>query len=138
MDEHAKKHAKIVEKLLLLNYEKEKIVEYFEYENMKVFEKEFCELYAKNKKCHEIENLNCYFCGCPHFRFSDSGIYKEGDFTIYSRCDKRSIDAKEAIFGKNIHQDCSSCKIPHTKEYIEAMFDISWDRAMSRCELSIS
>ena len=75
---HGEKHKKIVDRLLEDNLTNNEIVEYFEYENLKNSEPEFCPLFAKDKKCHSIENLNCYLCGCPNFRFSDKGFKKEG------------------------------------------------------------
>jgi len=63
--EHAKKHEKILEKLK--NKSDDEVIRYFEYENMQKNEVDFCLLYKDNKKCHDVENLNCYLCACPHF-----------------------------------------------------------------------
>ncbi len=40
-------------------------------------ENDFCLLYKDNKKCHDYEDLNCYLCACPYFRFDDEGISKK-------------------------------------------------------------
>ena len=83
-DEHATKHKKIVDKLLKSNYTKEQMIEYFDFDNMVEKETSFCPLYADNKKCHDMESLNCYLCACPNFRFDDKGIKKVGENTQYS------------------------------------------------------
>ena len=57
------------------NKNNEAIIEYFKYDNMKKNEPDFCPLYNLNKKCHEMEDLNCYLCACSYFRFNDKGSY---------------------------------------------------------------
>jgi len=115
------KHKKIVEKLT--NLSDDKIIDYFDYENMKIKESDFCPLYKKNKKCHDIEDLNCYFCGCPYFRVGKK----------QSIC---SIDAKDgsSIIGKDgyIHQNCSYCIIPHKKQFIKNNFQKNWKQIMEK------
>ncbi len=135
VDEHAKKHAKIIQKLLALNYSKEEIIEYFDYDNMKVYEKWFCPLYQTNQKCHDTRDLNCYFCACPNFRFSDDGIRRDNDLVTYSECSIKSADGRQVEFDGKIHQDCSLCAIPHQKEYIRQMFNTSWKSVMLKCEM---
>ena len=66
-NKHNEKHKKIVEKLTEKAYSKEQIIDYFDFENMKREEIDFCPLYAKDKKCHDMESLNCYLCACPTF-----------------------------------------------------------------------
>ncbi len=132
---HAKKHEAIVEKLLKKGLNKEEIVEYFTYENMQKNEMRFCPLYAKNQKCHDIKELNCYMCACPNFRFSDSGIQKIEDKVQYSFCAIDSKDGRQGVYNNKIHQDCSKCSVPHHKEYILKHFDISWKKMMQRCEV---
>ena len=129
-ENHAQKHKKIVDKLLKRGFGKEEIIDYFLYDNIKDKEKDFCPLFLENKKCHEIDNLNCYFCGCPYFRFNDKEkIYK-------SRCE---IDSK---FGKKIqscgviHQDCSFCLLPHKKSFIKKHFNLEWKKVMKECDES--
>ena len=133
--EHAKRHKAIIDKLLTQNFTNEQIIEYFEFSNMLVNEKEFCPLYSENKKCHDIEYLNCYFCACPHFRFSDSGISQESNKTKYSFCSIDSKDGKLGVYGDAMHQDCSNCSVPHTKKYVTKHFDLNWNQAMKECEL---
>ena len=120
-DTHAIKHKNIVDKLTKLNLSNADIIKYFDFDNMVKEENNFCILYKKNKKCHDIENLNCYFCGCPNFRIGDSKSY----------C---SIDSKDGgtITAKNgfIHQDCTKCTVPHTTDYISDNFTIDWKSAM--------
>jgi plasmid replication initiation protein len=135
MQKHAKKHKQIVEKLLREGYTQEAIIEYFDFENMKEKEVEFCPLYAKNKKCHDIESLNCYLCACPNFRFSDKGIKKIEDKTEFSYCAIESKDGRQGVYGEKIHQDCSKCQVPHTKEYVTKHFDLDWQKIMQDCEI---
>lgn len=134
-DEHAKKHRIIIDKLHSQNFSKQQIIDYFEFSNMLVHEKDFCLLYQDAKKCHEIEYLNCYFCACPHFRFNDKGISKENSKTKYSFCSIDSKEGKLGVYADAIHQDCSKCTIPHAKNYIEQRFTPYWDEAMKECKL---
>ena len=133
VSEHSKKHKKIVDKLLKNNYTKEQIVDYFEFENMVDKEKNFCLLYAENKKCHDMKNLNCYLCACPNFRFNDSGFKKVDEKIEYSFCSIDSKDGAIGIYGDAIHQDCSSCQVPHHKTYILKHFDLDWYKIMKNC-----
>lgn len=132
---HAKKHKAIVDKLLKQGYDKERIIDYFEFENMVQNEPDFCPLYAKNKKCHDIEELNCYLCACPNFRFSDTGIDKIESKTRYSFCSINSKDGRVGIYREKIHQDCSGCSVPHSKEYILKHFDTDWMEIMKDVNL---
>ncbi|MBA1438340.1 MAG: hypothetical protein FAF05_05015 [Epsilonproteobacteria bacterium] len=132
-EQHANKHKKIVDKLLRLGKTKKEIIEYFCFENMCQNEKDFCPLYAKNKKCHEIEKLNCYMCACPNFRFNDEGIKRVDRKTQYSLCAINSKDGRQGIYGEKIHQDCSKCTVPHHKAYIEEHFDYDWKKMMQKC-----
>lgn len=134
-DTHADKHKKIVEKLTASGKTKEQIVEYFEFENMVQNEPDFCPLYAENRKCHDMEKLNCYLCACPNFRFSDDGIEKVKDKTKYSFCAIDSKDGKQGVYGDKIHQNCSGCLVPHAKSYVLQHFDLNWKKIMQKCEL---
>ncbi len=127
-EQHGKKHAAIMAKLTHLN--DEEVIAYFSYDNMKEKEPDFCPLYKKERKCHDMEDLNCYLCACPHFRFDDEGFEIREGKPLKSYC---SIDAKEGKFseGKDaIHQNCSSCHIPHKKSYIKKHFDRDWFHIM--------
>ena len=119
LDKHAIKHKKIMEKLSHLS--DDEVIEYFRFENMVLKEPDFCPLYKDNKKCHNIENLNCYLCGCPNFRLTN----------IKSCCDINSKNGK-SIKDKDgfIHQDCSECIIPHNEIYIKKYFNKNWKEIM--------
>jgi len=130
-NKHANKHKIIVEKLLLKNKTKEEIIEYFDFESMVENEPDFCPLYKDNKKCHDMENLNCYLCACPNFRFNDEGLGTYNEYKILSKCD---IQNGEEFMGKGvIHQDCSKCTVPHHKAYVEKNFDYEWKKIMKKC-----
>lgn len=134
-DEHAAQHKKIVAKLVACGNDKEQIIEYFDFDNMVKNEPGFCPLYADNKKCHDMESLNCYLCACPNFRFDDKGIKKVGENTQYSFCDIESKDGRQGVYGDKIHQDCSKCGVPHHKAYVKKNFDLDWKIAMKNCSL---
>ena len=127
-ENHAKKHSQIIKKLK--GKSKQEIIEYFKFENMVKNEPNFCPLYQKNRKCHDLEYLNCYFCGCPYFRFLPNASKGK-----VSYC---SIDSKYASFTKGtekIHLDCSNCKVPHTKGFVSKNFDLDWKNAMKETSL---
>ncbi len=131
---HAKKHKKIVEKLVAKGYDTDEIIEYFDYDNMAKNETDFCPLYVKGKKCHDMEELNCYLCACPNFRFNDAGIDKVDDKTRYSFCAIDSKEGRAGVYGEKIHQDCSGCSVPHSKEYVKKHFDLDWMEIMKGCK----
>ncbi|MEJ5168452.1 MAG: hypothetical protein WHU93_04740 [Arcobacteraceae bacterium] len=126
-DNHAKKHQNIINKLSGKTIDV--IIEYFRFENMVLHEKDFCPLFAKNQKCHDIEELNCYFCGCPHFRFDDNAP------KIKSFCSISSKDGKQMEYNGITHQDCSKCTVPHKETYIKKHFSYSWSEVMSDVSL---
>ena len=134
VQKHAAKHKNIVEKLVQQGYSKEKIIDYFDFENMKEKEVDFCPLYAKNKKCHDMDELNCYLCSCPNFRFNDAGIKKVEEKTQFSYCNIDSKDGKQGVYGEKIHQDCSLCSVPHHRAYVEKHFDLDWAKIMKICK----
>jgi len=134
-NKHNEKHKKIVEKLIEKAYSKEQIIDYFDFENMKKEEIDFCPLYAKDKKCHDMESLNCYLCACPNFRFKDEGIKKVESATQFSFCAIESKDGRQGVYGEKIHQDCSKCSVPHHKEYVSKHFDLDWKKMMLKCSL---
>jgi hypothetical protein len=128
---HASKHKKIVDRLLDNGYTKEMIVDYFDFDNMVVKEVDFCPLYKKNKKCHEMDKLNCYLCACPNFVFDDEGLEIRDDFKILSRC---RVGNGDDFIGKGvIHHDCSKCEVPHHKTFIMENFSTNWGTIMARC-----
>ena len=123
-DAHAAKHAAIMEKLTRLS--DEEVIEYFRFENMVVNESDFCPLYAENRKCHDTEELNCYLCACPNFRFNDGGFSTEEGKTIFSTCSIESPDGDRYVSDTAIHQNCAGCIIPHRESYIKKVFDRNW------------
>jgi len=129
-NKHANKHKLIVDKLISKQLTKQQIIDYFEYDNMVKYEIDFCPLYIKNKKCHDIEILNCYLCACPNFRFNDNGIGQYNGVKILSRC---NINNGETIASKSgIHQNCSNCSVPHHKNYVEKNFSYNWKEIMHK------
>ena len=115
---HYLKHKKIIKNLN--NLDENEIIKYFRYDNLKKNEPNFCPLFFKNKKCHEIDNLNCYLCGCPYIRITKTKSY----------C---SINSKFAKFIKKqnyIHLDCSDCLIPHKEGFIKKYFNKDWLKIM--------
>ena len=134
-EDHANKHKQIVSKLITQKFSKEQIIDYFDFDNMVKSESGFCPLYKDNKKCHDMENLNCYLCACPNFRFNDEGIKAVEENTQYSFCDIESKDGKQGVYGDSIHQDCSKCGVPHHRSYVEKHFDLDWKVCMSKSKL---
>lgn len=132
---HARKHQNIVRKLVSQGLEKQEIIDYFDFENMVEKEKDFCPLYADNKKCHDMEALNCYLCACPNFRFDDNGVEKVKEKTKYSFCAIESKDGRVGVYGEAIHQDCSGCGVPHHRAFVEKYFDLEWKKTMKNCSL---
>jgi len=125
---HGKKHKAIVEKIS--NLSDNEIIEYFRYENMIKKELNFCPLYKDAKKCHEIENLNCYLCACPNFRFDDKGFKELEKKTLFSYCEIDSKNGAEFRRDNAIHQDCSGCFVPHNEAYIKKIFSRDWFKIM--------
>jgi len=127
-ESHGQKHKNIMKKLEALS--DEEVIAYFRFENMVVNEPDFCLLYKEGKKCHEMEELNCYLCACPNFRFDDNGLSKEGEKVTYSRCSINSEDGAQFVSENAIHQDCSGCTVPHHEAYIRKHFKRDWFEVM--------
>jgi len=127
---HGKKHQNIMKKLTHLS--DDDVIAYFRFENMVEKEPDFCPLYKENKKCHEMEELNCYLCACPHFRFDDEGLSKEGGKVLYSICSIESKDGGQFVSDDAIHQDCSGCTVPHHDAYIKKHFSRDWFSIMRK------
>ena len=134
-ESHGKKHKEIVDKLLLKGLDQEQIIDYFDFDSMVKNEPDFCPLYAKNKKCHDMQSLNCYLCSCPNFRFDDKGLDKVEQRIRYSFCDIDSKDGRVGVYGDKIHQDCSKCGVPHHRAYVQKHFDLDWFKIMKACVL---
>lgn len=128
MKTFSSKHTEIIARLQTAGFTVQEMIDYFEFENMRIHETSFCPLYAKNQKCHDTEYLNCFLCGCPLFRADDQGLSYEGENTVYSKCNI----GKGSFSGKNgkIHQNCSNCIIPHRKKFINAYFNTDWKQIM--------
>ena len=124
MQKHAQKHKNIVNKLT--GFTDDEIIEYFDFENMKVKEKDFCPLYERDKKCHDMEKLNCYFCGCPYFRLNNDNS------EILSFCSINHKNGGQMKSVNGIHQDCSRCEVPHKINYIKTNFSKDWNEVMSK------
>ena len=127
---HGEKHKEIVDRLSHLS--DDEIIEYFRFDNMVEKEPNFCPLYKDNRKCHESEELNCYLCACPNFRFKDEGFERIEERMLYSKCDINSKDGSEYKSDEAIHQNCSGCFIPHSEAYIKKYFTRNWFKAMER------
>lgn len=130
--EHSMKHKAIIEQLK--NMSTDEIIEYFDYENMRIKQHDFCPLYSLNSKCHDMKNLNCYLCGCPYFSFNDNGIETKEKRVVYSLCTKGF--GKSFVSNNAIHQDCSSCILPHKAWFIKKNFNVSWSEIMNNCDLN--
>ena len=108
----------------------EEVIDYFKFENMVKKEPDFCPLYKDNKKCHDMEELNCYLCACPNFRFDDKGFKQIEEKTLYSTCNIDSKDGSQYIGDDAIHQNCAGCLVPHHEAYITKMFNRDWVEVM--------
>ena len=128
--EHGKKHREIIERLSHLS--DDELIEYFRFDNMVKNEPKFCPLYAKNQKCHNIKELNCYLCACPNFRFNDNGFKKIGAKTLFSICSIDSKDGVQYISKEAIHQNCAGCFVPHSEIYIKKHFSRDWFEVMKK------
>jgi hypothetical protein len=127
---HGKKHQKIIAKLTHLS--DDELIAYFRFENMVEQEFDFCPLYAKNKKCHENDELNCYLCACPNFRFDEEGFEQHEEKTLYSYCNIDSKDGRQFHSESAIHQNCAGCFVPHSEAYIKKHFSRNWFKIMSK------
>ena len=76
---HESKHHHLTQRLIKEGLNQDEIIAYYRFENMVEKEKAFCELYQTKTKCHEMEELNCYLCACPNFRFTEEPQKKRGN-----------------------------------------------------------
>jgi hypothetical protein len=120
-ENHNLKHKNILKKITHLS--DDEIIKYFNWENLSKKEPDFCPLFKQGKKCHDIENLNCYMCGCSNFR-----LKKDRSFCSINSKYGKSIKAKDGF----IHQDCSSCVVPHKTKFIKQNFSKSWKKMMEK------
>jgi hypothetical protein len=132
---HGEKHKKVMERLSHLS--DQEVIDYFRFENMVENEPDFCPLYAKNQKCHDMKNLNCYLCACPNFRFDDNGFEQIENRTLFSRCNINSKDGTEFKTDSAIHQNCAGCSVPHHESYIQKKFSRDWFEIMKNVKPSV-
>jgi len=125
---HGEKHRAIMDKLTALS--DDEVIAYFRFDNMVKNEPAFCLLYKENKKCHDMQNLNCYLCACPSFRLDDDGLKKVEGKTLFSSCDIHAKDGSQFISEDAIHQDCTRCLLPHHESYIKKVFKRDWFKIM--------
>lgn len=118
-EDYEKRRDKVLEKLF--GSTKEQVVDYFMYDNMVKNEQDFCPLYEAGAKCHNMDNLNCYYCACPFFVASDDEPLEilEDGFEVMSKC---AVNSKFAFAYTSKDQkqqcDCTNCKLPHRKIFI--------------------
>lgn len=127
---HGEKHKAIMAKLTQLS--DEEAIHYFRFENMIEKEPDFCPLYADNKRCHDMKELNCYLCACPNFRFDDKGLKQIEEKILYSTCNIDSKDGGQFISDDAIHQNCAGCRVPHHEAYIKKVFNRDWFEVMRK------
>jgi hypothetical protein len=128
-DQHGAKHRALVAKLAHLS--DAELIAYFRYDNMVIHEPDFCPLYAEGKRCHTMEDLNCYLCACPYFRFDDAGLDRSGERVRKSTCAIAAKEGAQIQHDNVIHQDCSACLLPHRTAFIAHRFDRDWFAIMA-------
>ncbi len=84
------------------------LIKDYDFEKRKKTNPDECVCYEQNKKCHNLEELNCFFCYCPNY---DTSV-KEGGCKINSPKGKYIDNHEGKIW------DCSDCDIMHNKENI--------------------
>lgn len=90
----------------IIEKKNKEVIDTYNYENQKKINPNGCICYQQDKKCHDIENLNCFFCYCPNY----DRTVKEGGCKIDSPKGKLIDNHEGKIW------DCSDCDFPHTKE----------------------
>jgi hypothetical protein len=136
--QHGGMHKAIIDKCIEKGMSQEEIVDYFDFDNMVENENDFCPLYKENKKCHDLESLNCFLCACPYFRFKDAGFEKREDKTLFSYCSIDSKKGRTGEYGDALHQDCSNCVVPHKRKFVSKNYDEDWFVPMKNCNESKS
>jgi Zn-finger protein len=95
----------------------DEFVDEWDFNTRRKIHPEECVCYRQNKKCHNIEELNCLFCYCPNY----IRTIKEGACKIESPKGKYIDNHEGKIW------DCSDCDFPHTKEnaikFLNELFD---------------
>jgi Zn-finger protein len=90
------------------------VISGWDFEERKKANPNGCICYEQNKKCHDLENLNCFFCYCPNY---DKSV-KEGKCKINSPKGKYINNHEGKIL------DCSDCDFPHKKENAIKLLEI--------------
>lgn len=108
--QNEKKKNEVVDRLKKKNFTDEQIFEYFNYDNMRVKEPNFCILYKTGEKCHDIKNLNCFYCACPYFVLNNSVNPKIKSYCSNPKGNPKILKNKKKGF---TFIDCSNCVIPH-------------------------
>lgn len=121
--DHIQKRSALLLSLVEKGFSNDVIVKHFSWANMVRTHPDYCGLFAENKKCHQLNELNCLYCACPYFIFNDEGIETIEENTIYSKCTIDSRFGTEYEYNNCIHQDCSLCLIPHTKQFSIKYFE---------------
>ena len=95
----------------------EEVYRYFMYDNMRQNHPEHCGLYVQGIKCHQVDDLNCFNCGCPDFEILEPPVALTNGCTVYSVCKSASrfADNFQGDDSTEIHCDCSKCVLPHKK-----------------------
>ena len=90
----------------IINKRVEDLIEEHSFDKLKDKNPGVCPCYEQNRKCHDVEELNCFFCYCPKYDRS----------TPEGKCKINSPEGKyvETAEGKKL--DCSDCTLPHIKE----------------------
>lgn len=112
-EEHHAKRANLQNSLESKGLSPSEVVSYFDFDNMVKHEPTFCGLYATSTKCHDVDKLNCYLCGCPHFICADTPLSTEDGINTFSKCDISSRKAEVFVHETAAHCDCSNCTLPH-------------------------
>ncbi len=91
----------------------EQIASFFIYKNLKEKEPNFCPLFPKNEKCHDMkeEDLNCFYCACPFYNYE---IWDE-EKKIFGAC---LLSESEGIRNQYGYWDCTNCTLSHTSEFV--------------------
>ena len=89
----------------------EKILQEWDFEKRKKENPKECFCYTEGK-CHNIPDLNCFFCYCPEYDLSK----QEGGCRIN---DRRGNWFYHNNLPKGKIWDCSGCDFPHKKENIK-------------------
>ncbi len=122
--DHKLKRAKVQRQLEGWGLSQEEVIDYFDYDNMAKNQPKFCGLYKTKARCHTVDKLNCYQCGCPYFKYTDSPTPNLQGKKRFSSCSINSKFSKAFELDGNIHCDCTGCTIPHTTKSARANYEV--------------